>query len=59
MPPESRENVRLPQPVAGEARTEGEKGDSDGQSRTHFVTPHVISANAATGPSALNASQTD
>ena len=59
MAPKSRENVRLPQPVAGVARTEREKGDSDGQSRTHFVTPHVKSAKSATGPKALIASQID
>ena len=59
MPPESRKDVRLSQPVAGVAGAEGQNGDGNGQPRAHFVTPHVINANAATGPSALIASQID
>ena len=59
VPPESRENVRLPQPVAGVAGAEREKGEEDRKFDAHLVTPHVKSAKSATGPKALIASQID
>ena len=59
MPPESRENFRLSQPVAGVARAEREEGENDRKFDAHLVTPHVIASIAATGPRALIASQQD
>ena len=59
MPPESREDVRLSQPVAGPAGAKGQNGEEDRKLDAHFVTPHVRRAKSATGPSALIASQID
>ena len=59
MPPVSRKDVRLSQPVAGPAGAEREEGEEDGELDAHLVTPHVSSARATTGDRALNASQQD
>ena len=59
MPPKSREDVRLSQPVARIAGAERENGEEDRKLNAHFVTPHVRSASATAGESALIASQID
>jgi len=59
MPPESCENVRLSQPIAGVAGAEGQNGERQSKLCAHFATPHVIASIAANGPRALIASQID
>ena len=59
MPPKPREDVSLSEAIARIAGAEGQNGESQGEFRAHFVTPHVIASIAASGPSALIASQMD
>ncbi len=62
MPPESREDVRLPEPVARIARAEREEGEEGGEFHAHLapsVQAHVMANSTATGPNALTASMHD